>query len=68
MLQKLVGILLMSACLAAYELFFKSLYYGYLESIGQMGFGTVMIGYMIPLMTGYVLSLAIIKKLKTEGQ
>jgi len=67
MLQALVKILIMSATLAAYELFFKGLYYGYLESIGQTGaFGMVMLGYMIPLVFGYVLSSLIIRRLKSE--
>ncbi len=59
--KTIIRLLVMSACLAVYELFVKPLYYSYLQERGSQGFGTVMIGYFAVLLVGYIISRLVVR-------
>ena len=67
MIKTILRILICSAMLAAWELYLKHPYYQYMESVGQAGsFGATMLGYAIPIFTGYILAWVFFKKLASR--
>jgi len=67
MIKTILRILIVSAILAAWELYLKYPYYEYMASVGQAGsFGATMLGYAIPIFAGYIIAWVFFKKLTSK--
>jgi len=62
-------IAIMSLFYAAWELFFKNMYYDWLQTEGEfMTFGKVAFGYAIVMMVGYVIAKIIVRRRNIDVQ